>query len=155
MAETPVNLENEKKKNLKLALAVASLGVLGFFALYIIFFLSLFSLYPAENKIYFFDKGLYRTFDMKKWEEFKNPEIGSNPKGAVGTEGIWVLSTVMKKPLLKLITETETKEMPLPDINFGDISVCSSQILCLGNELHLFLENNDTLVWFKYDGKQC
>ena len=128
MAETPVNLENEKKKNLKLALAVASLGVLGFFALYIIFFLSMvfspfllfsflpfpsfskdvvgldgnllifsetvdfkgatyeeppqkkmtlriyngesisepeeiqsfFSLYPAENKIYFFDKGLYR-----------------------------------------------------------------------------------------------
>ena len=222
MVETPVNLENEKKKNLKLALAVASLGVLGFFALYIIFFLSMFfspfllfsflpfpsfskdvvgldgnllifsetvnfkgatyeeppqekmtlriyngesisepeeiqsffSLYPAENKIYFFDKGLYRTFDMKKWEEFKNPEIGSNPKGAVGTEGIWVLSTVMKKPLLKLITESETKEMPLPDINFGDISVCSSQILCLGNELYLFLENNDTLILFKYDGKQ-
>src|SRR3972149_10047173 len=41
MVETPVNLENEKKKNLKLALAVASLGVLGFFALYIIFFLSM------------------------------------------------------------------------------------------------------------------
>src|SRR4030043_1882790 len=42
MVETPVNLENEKKKNLKLAVAVASLGVLVFFALYIIFFLSMF-----------------------------------------------------------------------------------------------------------------
>lgn len=41
------------------------------------------SLYPTENKIYLFDKGLYGTFDMRKWEEFRNPAIGSNPKGAV------------------------------------------------------------------------
>jgi uncharacterized RDD family membrane protein YckC len=92
---------------------------------------------------------------MKTWEEFKNPEIGSNPKGAVGTDGIWVLSTVRKKPVLRLITERETKEIPLPDDELvEEMTVCSSQLLCLGNELHLFWKNGDTLVWYKYDGKR-
>jgi|GEM_PF-5055583 len=207
MVEAPVNLENEKKKNIRLALGVASFGVIAFFCIYIIFFAIIFfspwtffnvfpipsfaegvvgldgnlfiisksfdfkgasyeqpprekmtlriydgkslsepeeikpfaSLYHTENKIYFFDKGLYRTFDMKTWEEFKNPEIGSNPKGAVGTDGIWVLSTMRKKPVLRLITERETKEIPLPDDELvEEMYVCSSQLLCLENELHLF-----------------
>jgi uncharacterized RDD family membrane protein YckC len=223
MVDAPVNLENEKKKNIRLALGVASLGVIGFFCIYIIFFAIMFispwtffnffpfpfftedvagldgnlfifsksfdfkgatyeqpprekmtlriydgkslsepeeikpfaSLYPTPNKIYFFDKGLYRTFDMKTWEEFKNPEIGSNPKGAVGTDGIWVLSTMRKKPVLKLITERETKEIPLPDDELvEEMTVCSSQLIYLENELHLFWKNGDNLVWYKYDGKK-
>jgi hypothetical protein len=32
MVETPVNLENEKKKNIRLALGVASIGVIEFFS---------------------------------------------------------------------------------------------------------------------------
>jgi uncharacterized RDD family membrane protein YckC len=225
MVETPVNLESEKKKNVRLAIGVASLGVIGFFCIYIVFFAIMFfspfklfqlfsftfpsfsedvvglddklvifsksfdfkeatyekpprekmtmriyngqslsnpeeikpfsSLYPADNKIYFFEKGLYRTFDMKTWEEFKNAEIGANPKGSVGTDGIWVLSTIRKMPVLKLITERETKEVLLPDEALEEeIRVCSSQLLCLGKELHLFWRNNDSLVWHKYNGKK-
>jgi uncharacterized RDD family membrane protein YckC len=225
MVEVPVNLESEKKKNVRLAIGVASLGVIGFFCIYIVFFAIMFfspfklfqlfsftfpsfsedvvglddnlvifsksfdfkeaayekppreimtmriyngqslsnpeevkpfsSLYPAGNKIYFFEKGLYRTFDMKTWEEFKNAEIGAYPKGAVGTDGIWVLSTIRKMPVLKLITERETKEVPLPDEALEEeMRVCSTQLLCLGKELHLFWKKNDSLVWHKYNGKK-
>ena len=225
MVEAPVNLESEKKKNVRLAIGVASLGVIGFFCIYVVFFAIMFfspfklfqlfsftfpslsedvaglddnlvifsksfdfkeaayekpprekmtmriyngqslsnpeevkpfsSLYPAGNKIYFFEKGLYRTFDMKTWEEFKNAEIGAYPKGAVGTDGIWVLSAIRKMPVLKLITERETKEVPLPDeVLDEEMRVCSSQLLCLGKELHLFWKKNDSLVWHKYNGKK-
>ena len=225
MVETQVNLESEKKKNIRLAVGVASLGVIGFFSIYIVFFAIMFlspfkvfqffsfsfpsfsedvvgfddnlvifsksfdfedstyekpprekmtmriyngqslsppeeikpfsSLYPAENKMYFFEKGLYRTFDMKTWEEFKNAEIGSTPKGAVGTNGMWVLSSIRNKPVLKLITERETKEVPLPDEALEeDMRVCSSQLICLDNDLHLFWRDGDTVVWDKYDGKK-
>jgi hypothetical protein len=225
MVEVPVNLESEKKKNVRLAIGVASLGVIGFFCIYIVFFAIMFfspfklfqlfsftfpsfsedvvglddnlvifsksfdfkeaayekppreimtmriyngqslsnpeevkpfsSLYPAGNKIYFFEKGLYRTFDMKTWEEFKNAEIGANPKGAVGPDGIWVLSTIRKMPVLKLITEKETKEVLLPDEALEEeMRVCSSQLLCLGKELHLFWKNNNSLIWHKYNGKK-
>ena len=129
--EMAANLEKEKKKNIRLAIGVASLGVVGFFAIYILSFLIMIyspgwffhlvpfptfsenvaglrgnlllfsktiefkgggfenppeekmmlrifdgkslsktqgirnfvSLYPTEDKIYFFNKGTYRTFD--------------------------------------------------------------------------------------------
>jgi uncharacterized RDD family membrane protein YckC len=225
MVESQVDLESEKKKNVRLALGVASLGVIGFFCIYIVIFAVMFfhpfklfqlfsftfpsfsedvvglddnlvifsksfdfkdatyekpprekmtmrtydgrslsnpeeiksfsSLYPAENKIYFFEKGLYRTFDMKTWQEFKNAEIGANPKGAVGPDGIWVLSTIRKMPVLRLIAERETNEVPLPDKTLDEeMKVCSSQLLCLGKEIHLFWKNNDSLVWQKYNGKK-
>jgi uncharacterized RDD family membrane protein YckC len=112
------------------------------------------SVYAEGDKVYFFDKGLYRTFDNKKWQEFKNPEIGNNPIGAVGANGIWVISTVMNKPSFKLIREIETKELPFPDINFDNPNISSSQLLYLGNELHLFWVNNDTLLWTRYNGRQ-
>lgn len=225
MVETPVNLESEKKKNVRLALGVASLGIIGFFCIYIVFFVIMFfspfkvfqlfdfsfpsfsegvvgiddklvifsksfdfkeatyekppreimtmriyngqslsnpertkpfaSLYATENNIYFFEKGLYRTFDMKTWQEVKNAEIGAYPKGAVGTDGIWVLSVIRRMPVLKLITERETKEVPLPGAAIEEeMRVCSSQLLCLGKEIHLFWKNNDSLVWHKYNGKK-
>jgi hypothetical protein len=171
--EMPSSLEKEKKKNIRLAIGVASIGVAGFFAMYIFFFLMMFyspgwifSLFPfpsfsenvvgfkgdlllfsktvkferasfetppeekmmlrifdgkslseprevksfaslcaTEDKIYFFDKGFYRTFDGKNWEVFKNAAIGSNPKGAVTTEGIYVLSTVRKNLCSNLFQE--------------------------------------------------
>ena len=223
--ETPVNLEDEKKKNIRLAVGVASLGVIGFFCIYIVFFAIMFfspfkvfqlfsfsfpsfsedvvglddnllifsksfdfegatyekpptekmamriyngkslsnpeeikpfaSLYSTGNKVYFFDKGVYRTFDMKTWEEFKNAEIGANPKGAVGIDGIWVFSAIRKRPVLRLITEKETKDVALPeDIIEEEIRVCSAQLLCHENDLHLFWRGGDTLVWHKYDGKK-
>lgn len=220
--EIPLNFEKEKKKNIRLAIGVASLGVGGFFAIYILSFLimiyspgwffnlfpfpsfsenvagfkgnlSLFSktvefkgknfenppkektmlrifdgkslsepqeiknfasLYPTEDKIYFFNKGLYRTFDGKKWEDFKNSAIGDNPKGAVGTDGIYILSTVRKKPKLKFISENDVKEIPFPEDETSEkIYICSSKILCSENELHLFYKSDDILFSYKYDGK--
>jgi uncharacterized RDD family membrane protein YckC len=220
--EMPSNLEKEKKKNIRLAIGVASLGVAGFFITYFLSFLimiyspgwffNLFpfpsfseniagfrgnlllfsktvefkgrgfenppeekmmlrildgkslskpqeikhfaSLYPTEDKIYFFDKGLYRTFDGKKWEDFNNSAIGSTPKGAVGTDGIYILSTVRKKPKLKLILETDVKEIPFPeDETTEKIYICSSKILCFENQLHLLYKSDDILYWYKYDGK--
>jgi len=222
--ETSFNLENEKKKNIRLAIGVASLGVIWFFCIYIVFFAAMFlspfkvfqlfsfsfpsfsedvvslddnllifsksfdfegatyekppkekmtmriyngkslsnaeeikpftSLCLAENKIYFFDKGMYRIYDMKTWEEFKNAEIGANPKGAVGVDGIWVLSNLRNKPVLKLITETGTKEVALPHDIIEKIKVCSAQLLCHEKDLHLFWRDGDILVWHRYDGKK-
>lgn len=218
-----VDFENEKKKNTRLAVGVASLGVLGFIVIYVLSFMLMFlapwtlfslmpfpsfseevvgldgklllfserpdfegatfqeapkgkvtmrifdgesltkpeeikhfsSLYPTEKKIYFFDKGLYRSFDMKRWEEFKNPEIGSNPKGAVCADRIWVLSSFRKKPVLTFMRENETKEIPLPEAVLEERGkVCSSQLLCLDNALHLLLKNDDTITWYRYDGTQ-
>lgn len=220
--EMSVNPEKEKKKNIRLAIGVASLGVAGFFAIYIISFLimiyspgwffNLFpfptfsenvagfkgnlllfsktvefkgrgfenppeekmmlrildgkslskpqgikdfaSLYPTEDKIYFFNKGIYRTFDGKKWEDFKNSAIGDNPKGAVGTDGIYVLSTVGKKPKLKLISENDVREIPFPEDETSEkIYVCSSKILYFEGQLHLLYKNDDILFWYKYDGE--
>jgi len=219
--EMPINLEKEKKKNIRLAIGVASLGVVGFFVMYILSFLimiyspswffNLFpfpsfsenvvgfkenlllfskstefkgrnfenppeekmilrifdgkslsepqeikhftSLYPTEDKIYFFDKSLYRTFDGKHWEVFKNSAIGNNPKGAAGTDGIYVLSTIRKKLILKLISENDAKEIPFPEDEIKEkIYVCSSKILCFENELYLFYKNDDNLFCYKYDG---
>jgi uncharacterized RDD family membrane protein YckC len=218
----PVDLEKEKKKNTRLAIGVASLGVAGFFAVYILsfsimifspgWFFNLFpfpsfsenvvgfkgnlflfsksiefkgrnfenppeekmtlkifdgksvsepqeiknfaSLYSTEDKIYFFDKGIYRTFDGKNWEVFKNPAIGNNPKGAVGPEGIYILSTTRRKTEFKLISENEVKEIPFPEDEMKEkMYICSSKILCLGNELYLFYKNDDGLFCSKYDGK--
>ena len=216
-----VNPEKEKKKNIRLAIGVASLGVAGFFAIYIISFaimiyfpgwlfhlvpfptfsenvaglkgnLFLFSktiefkgrgfenppeekmmlrifdgkslskpeeinhfasLYPTEDKIYFFNKGIYRTFDGKKWQDFKNSAIGDNPKGATGTDGIYVLSTVGKKPKLKLISENDVKEIPIPEAETSEkIYICSYKILYFEDQLHLLYKNDDILFWYKYDG---
>ncbi len=218
----PANFEKEKKKNIRLAIGVASLGVAGFFAIYIFFFLMMFyfpgwlfnffpfpsfsenvagfkgdlllfsktvkfegrnfenppeekmmlkifdgksisapqevksfaSLCATEDKIYFFDKGLYRTFDGKNWEVFKNAAIGSNPKGAVGPEGIYILSTMRKKPVLKLISGNEVREIPLPDDEAMEkMYICSSKILWSGNELCLFYKADENLICYKYDGK--
>ncbi len=219
--EMSVNLEKEKKKNIRLAIGVASLAVVGFFAVYMISFLIMIyspgwlfhlvpfptfsenvaglrgnlllfsktvefkgrgfenppeekmmlrifdgkslskphgiknfaSLYPTEDKIYFFDKGLYRTFDGKKWEDFKNSAIGDNPKGAVGPDGIYLLSTVRKKPKLKLVSEDDVKEIPLPeDESLEKIYICSTKILYFEDRLHLLYKNDDVLFWYKYDG---
>ena len=221
--EAPLNLENEKKKNIRLAIGMAALGVLGFIIFYIAYFVLFFcypsklfnlmpfpsftesvvglkgnllifskavsfkgpmlenppeermvyrvfdgkslskpeeakpftSLCPTEDKIYFFDQGLYRTFDGKNWESFKNPAIGSNPKGAISPSGIWVLSTHKKNPVLNLISGEEIREIPLPANELLEkIGVCSSQLLCLENELHLFFNEEDTLLWYKYDGEK-
>ena len=220
--EVPINFEKEKKKNTRLAIGVASLGVAGFIGIYILSFLImiyfpgwLFNLFPfpsfsesvvgfkgnlflfsktvnfkgrgfenppeeimmlktfdgkslsereevksfaslcsTEDKIYFFDKGLYRTFDGKNWEVFKNPAIGENPKGAVAAEGIYVLSTVRKKPVLKLISENKVKEIPFPDDEMREkMYICSSKILWSGNELYFFYKNDDDLFCSRYDGK--
>jgi len=111
------------------------------------------SLYPTEDKIYFFDKGVYRTFDGKNWEVFKNPAIGNTPKGAVGPEGIYILSTTRKKTELRLISENEAKRIPLPEDEMKEkMYVCSSKLLCLGNELYLFYKNDEGLFCSKYDG---
>jgi uncharacterized RDD family membrane protein YckC len=220
--EMRVDFEKEKKKNIRLAIGVASLAVIGFFGMYIISFvimicspgwlfylvpfptfsenvagfkgnLLLFSktvefkgrsfgnppeekmtlrifdgkslskpqgirnfasLYSTEDKIYFFDKGVYRTFDGKKWEDFKNSAIGDNPKGAVGSEGIYVLSTIRKKPKLKLISESDVKEIPFPEDEISErMVICSSKILYFEDQLHLLYKNDDILFWYKYDGK--
>jgi uncharacterized RDD family membrane protein YckC len=222
LLDMTVDFEKEKKKNTRLAIGVASLGVVAFFVMYVLFFflmiyspwwffnffpipsfsenvvgfkgnLFLFSksvqfkgkdfenppkekmmlrtydgkslsepqeikdfssLYPTEDKIYFFDKEFYRTFDGKNWEVFKYPAIGNNPKGAVGTEGMYVLSTVRKKPALKFVSGNEVKEVPFPDDETTEkIYVCSSKILCLKNELYLFYKNNDALFCYRYDEK--
>ena len=112
------------------------------------------SLYSTEDKIYFFDKGFYRTFDGKNWEVVKNTAIGNNPKGAVGTEGIYILSTMRKKPGLKLISGNEVREIPLPDDEtIEKMYICSSKILWSGNELYLFYKADENLICYKYDGK--
>ena len=113
-----------------------------------------FSLYPMEDKIYFFNKGIYRTFDGKKWENFKNSAIGDNPKGAIGPDGIYVLSTIGRKPKLRLISENDVKEIPLPEDETSEkMYICSSKILYFENELHLLYKNDDVLFWYKYDGE--
>ncbi|MBM4128580.1 MAG: RDD family protein [Nitrospira sp.] len=218
-----VNFEKEKKKNIRLAIGVASFGVLGFLCMYVFFFALMFlapwtlfslmpfpsfseevvgldgklllfskrfdfkratfeeppkekmtmriydgrsltepeeikpfsSLYPTEEKIYFFDKGLYRTFDMKKWEESKNPAIGSNPKGAVCAESVWILSSFRKKPVLTFMREHETRDIPLPEEGLEEkVKACSFQLLCLDNDLHLFSKHDGTFIWYRYDGRQ-
>lgn len=220
--EISVNLEKEKKKNIRLAIGVASIVVVGFFAMYVVSFLimiyspgwffnlvplptfpenvaglrgnlllfsktfefkgrgfgdppeeqmtlrifdgkslskamrikNFFSLYPTEDKIYFFDKGIYRTFDGKKWEDFKNSAIGDNPKGAIGPDGIYVLSTVGKKPKLRLISENGVREILFPqDETLEKIHICSSKILYFEGQLHLLCKNDDILFWYKYDGE--
>jgi uncharacterized RDD family membrane protein YckC len=216
------NFEKEKKKNIRLAIGVASLGVAGFIGIYVFSFLimiyspgwlfnlfpfpsfsenvvgfkgNLFlfsktvnfkgrgfenppeekmilkvfdgksisgpqevqnfaSLCPTEDKIYFFGKGVYRMFDGKNWELFKTSAIGENPKGAVAPEGIYVLSMVRKKPVLKLISGNEVKEIPLPDDEMREkIYICTSKILWSGNELYFFYKNDDDLFCSRYDGK--
>jgi len=220
--EMPANFEKEKKKNTRLAIGVASLGVAGFIGIYAFSFLimiyspgwlfnlfpfpsfsesvvgfkgnlflfsktvnfkgrgfenppeekmvlkvfdgksisepqevkSFASLCPTEDKIYFFEKGLYWTFDGKSWEVFKNPSIGDNPKGAVAPEGIYVLSTVRKESFLKLISGNEVKEIPFPDDETRKkMYPCTSKILWSGNELYFFYKNNDDLFCSRYDGK--
>ncbi len=220
--EIPFNTDTEKKKNIRLALGVASLGFLGFFCIYLFFIgimffspwrlFSLFpfpsisedavgldgklllfsknidfraaaggnhpqemktlrvydgrtlsepvevkqfsSLYPTGSKVYFFDRGLYRTFDGEKWEESRNGSIGSGPKGAVGPQGLWILSTVKNKTALNLITDKEVREIPLPNGGAGDkIRICSAQILSAGNSLHLFWKDEGNVFWSRFDGK--
>jgi len=220
--EMPVNFEKEKKKNIRLAIGVASLAVVGFFAMYIISFLIMiyspgwlfhlvpfptfsedvanlkgnlllfsksvefkgrgfenppeekmmlrtfdgkslsnpeeiqkfFSLYPTEDKIYFFERGIYRTFDGKKWEDFKSSAIGDSPKGAIGLEGLYVLSEVGKKPKLRLIQENDVKEIPFPEDEASEkMYICSSKILYFENQLHLVYRNDNVLLWYKYDGE--
>ena len=77
----------------------------------------------------------------------------------MGPEGIYILSTMRKKTELKLIWENEVKEIPFPEDEMKEkLYVCSSKILCLGNELYLFYKNDDGLFCSKYDGKdwsQC
>ncbi len=220
--ESPVNFEKEKKKNTRLAIGVASLAIVGFFAIYIVSFLIMIyspgwfihlvpfpnfseniaglrenlllfsktiefkgrnlenppeeqmtlrifdgkslskpqriktfaSLCPAEDKIYFFDKGIYRTFNGKKWEDFKNSAIGNSPKGAIAPDGIYVLSAVGKKTKLKFILENDVREILLPkDETSQKMYICSSKILYFENQLHLLYKNGDGLLWYKYDGE--
>jgi uncharacterized RDD family membrane protein YckC len=218
--ERPVDLAQEKKKNVRLAIGIAAFGVGGFMALYVLMFalmflspFTIFQLFPAfswtenvigvnntllilskrvdfkgasrenppaemptietfdgktlsapvgipsfasvshaKDKLYFFSKGLYRTFDGGKWEEVKNPAIGNTPKGAVGDEGIWVLSAVQEKPVLTLLMAHDVRSVPLPD---GALtSICSVQLVSAGKGLSLFWKKDKSLFWSEYDGKK-
>lgn len=218
--ERSIDLEQEKKKNIRLAIGVAALGVAGFMAAYVIMFALMFlspftlfkmfpafswtenvigfndklfiisksvdfksasrehppaerttietfdgkvlsgpadiesfsSIYPTKDKAYFFDEGLYRTFDGEKWTGAKHPAIGSTPRGAVGENGMWVLSTVKEKPVLALLTAHNVRQIPLPDNALT--TVCSAQLVSAGKGLFLFWKKDKSLVWSEYDGKK-
>jgi uncharacterized RDD family membrane protein YckC len=218
--EQAVDLEREKKKNIRIAIGVAAFGIGTFMAVYVLMFALMFispftifqlfpafswtenvigvnnklfilskrvdfkgasrenppaeitaiemfdgkslsgpvdipsfaSIAPAKDKLYFFSEGMYRAFDGEKWEEGKNPAIGSTPKGAVGEEGIWVLSTMKEKPVLALLTTHDVRSIPLPD---GALtSLCSSQLVSAGKGLSLFWKKDKSLFWSVYDGKK-
>jgi len=218
--EQSLDLEREKKKNIRIAIGVAAFGIGAFMALYVLMFALMFlspstmfkifpdfswtenvmgvnnklfilskrvdfkgasrenppaerttletfdgkalsgpveipsfaSVSPVKDKLYFFSEGLYRTFDGDKWEEVKNTAIGSTPAGAVGEEGIWVLSTVNKKPFLALLTTHDVRQVPLPDSALT--TICTTQLVSAGNGLSLFWKKEKSLVWSEYDGKK-
>lgn len=218
--EQSLDLEREKKKNIRLAIGVAAFGVGTFMAIYVLMFALMFispftifqffpafswtenvigvnnklfilskrvdfkgasrenppaeittietfdgkalsgpmdipsfaSVSPAKDKFYFFSEGLYRAFDGEKLEEVKNPAIGSTPRGAVGEEGIWVLSIVKEKPVLALLTTHDVRQVPLPDSALT--TICAAQLVSAGNRLSLFWKKDKSLVWSEYDGKK-
>lgn len=218
--ERSVDWEQEKKKNMRLAIGVAALGVAGFMAAYVVMFALMFlspftlfkmfpafswtenvtgfnnklliisksvdfksasrehppeekttietfdgatvsgpidlrrfsSLYQTNDRLYFFDEGLYRTFDGEKWTEAKHPAIGSAPKGAVGENGIWVLSTVEGKSVLSLLTAHDIRQIPLPDSTVTNS--CYSQLVSVGSGLFLFRKKDNSLFWSEYDGRK-
>lgn len=117
------------------------------------------SIAQADNKLYFFDKGFYRVFDTegsafdeKNWEEFKNPAIGDNPKGAISSDGIWVLSEKADVVSLKLLKGERLKEIFLPLGNKPH--VYSAKLLWFNNELYLFWKDKNTLFATRYNGNK-
>jgi hypothetical protein len=85
MVEAPVNLENEKKKNIRLALGVASLGVITFFCIYIIFF-----------AIMFFSP--WSIFSLFSFLSFSEDAVGLNGNLLIVSKGFDFKGATYEKP---------------------------------------------------------
>ncbi|MEW6108644.1 MAG: RDD family protein [Nitrospirota bacterium] len=220
-----LELEKEKKKNIKLAIGVAALGIFAFFALYIVMFALMFlkpgiffgmmpfptlskevigigdklyiiskevdfsdiafddrkqpeerfllsvfdgrkvsntqeikpfhSFKEAGNTVYFFDNGLYRTFDGLNWTETRSNAIGENPYGAVSREGLFVLSYIKSKPVLNLIKGAELIYIPLPEEYPSDKQACANppQLLWFQDRLYIFWLSGQLLHMSVFNGE--
>lgn len=114
---------------------------------------SFYSIYPAGDRVYLFEKGLYRTFDGKNWTEAKTPAIGRSPVGAVSDGDMWVLSNFKNRPVLNLIRGNEIRRITLP-VDADKINVCSSQLISAGGRVSLFWQEGYNLFWTSFDGKK-
>lgn len=224
-SNTVLDIEKEKKRNTRLAIGVAAIGVFSFVCIYVVIFALMFlspgllfsfmpfpslsrelvginnklyviskemdirslsfenkrqpdekfligtlengkitnseevkpfrSLSHDATKIYLFDSGLYRTYDGGHMTEARTDAIGRNPKGAIGPDGIYVLSEIKSMPALNLIKGDETLSIPLPEEFTGDKQkhFCSTQLHWSQGRLYLFWSSENIKYWAVYDGK--
>lgn len=221
----PVDFEKEKKKNVKLAIGVAAIGILFFAFIYALMFTLMFlkpglifSMMPfpslsreivplneklyviskevdlsgvsfeskkqpdekfmlgilennnisaiqsikpfysyaqSGNKIYFFGKGFFRTFDGAQWTETKTDAIGKNPKAAANAESIWVLSGKKDNKILNQIKGDAVSPLPLPAGYAEDKEICtgSANLVLFEDRLYIFWTSKNLFYSASYDGK--
>lgn len=220
----PIDLEKEKKKNVKLAIGVAAIGILLFAFIYALMFALMFlkpglifSMMPfpslsreivplneklyviskevdlsgvsfeskkqpdekfmlgilennnvsalqvikpfysyaqSGNKIYFFGKGFFRTFDGAQWTETKIDAIGKNPVGTANAESIWVLSRKKDNKILNQIKGDAVSPLPLPAEYAEDKEICtgSANLVLFEDRLYLFWTSKNLFYFASYDG---
>lgn len=94
------------------------------------------------DRIYFIDRGGYRTFDGNNWTHVKSRAIGNDPHAASSPDGLWVLSKFKGKTGLYLIdSKGGYREIGLPSLDDHDWNgdtYCYQKLLYQNNKLHLF-----------------
>jgi uncharacterized RDD family membrane protein YckC len=113
------------------------------------------SVYAYDGKLYFFDEGLYRTYDFNEWQVFENAAIGNSPVGVASPDGVWVLSDLFGRPALVLLKDNLALDIPLPlaEADEENLWFGSSELLWSGGQLHLFWKIGGSLLHETYDGE--
>lgn len=107
------------------------------------------------GRIVFLYEGGFRTFDGTSWTETAADAVGTEPRGLLTPEGLFVLSSFEDGMRLYRITDAVATPVPLPGelaTDGGETACSCPQMIWSGNMLGLIWSDEETISWASWNG---
>ncbi len=109
----------------------------------------------SQGRIVFLFKGGYRTYAGGRLTEVRSDAIGADPRAALSSSGLYVLSSFADGYRLTLVRDGTVTPVPLPEEFLeqdGEDSCPCSQIVWYRGQLCLFWSTGDGIAWTAWNG---
>lgn len=109
----------------------------------------------VNNRLLFLNKGTYRIYDGSQWVDERSDAIGTDPRGLLTPEGLYVLSGRDSGPHLSLIKSGTGVDMSLPAdylAGFKKDQCACAKLAWYQGRLCLFWSSNESISWTILDG---